>query len=121
METMQAIEALSSLAQETRLAVFRLLIKEAPDGLPAGAVAERLGVPNATLSFHLSQLTRSGLIQSRRDGRTIWYSPNLENVRELLSFLLEDCCGGRGDICKPFLAVCDAESEKKMAGCDRDE
>lgn len=99
MDLHHAVSVLSALAQETRLAVFRLLVKEGPDGLPAGRVAERLGVTPATLSFHLAQLERSGLLSSRRHSRQIVYRVDLEGTRRLLTFLTEDCCQGRPELC----------------------
>lgn len=94
-----AIRALSALAQDTRLAVFRMMIREAPHGLPAGTIAERLRVPSATLSFHLAQLERAHLLTSRRHRRQIFYAADFAGTRRLLSFLTEDCCGGRPEIC----------------------
>lgn len=100
MEANTAIEALGALAQESRLAVFRLLIQQGPDGMPAGHVAEALGIPPATLSFHLAQLGHAGLVLSRRDGRRIIYSADYGGIRDLIAFLTEKCCqpaprGGR--------------------------
>ncbi len=94
-----AVLALSALAQETRLAVFRLLVREGPEGLAAGEIAARLGVTPATLSFHLAQLERAGLISGRRLSRQIFYALDREGTRRLLSFLTEDCCQGRPEIC----------------------
>lgn len=94
-----AIEALGALAQARRLAIFRLLVKAGAKGLPAGAIGERLGLPPATLSFHLSHLARSGLVSSRQDGRFVIYSADFEGMGELLAFLTEDCCGGKA--CMP--------------------
>jgi len=99
MELDQAVLALSALAQETRLAVFRLLVEEGPGGLPAGAVASRLRVTPATLSFHLAQLERAGLLSSRRRSRQIVYRVDLDGTRRLLAFLTEDCCQGRPELC----------------------
>ncbi len=94
-----AVLALSALAQETRLAVFRLLVREGPEGLAAGEIAARLGVTPATLSFHLAQLERAGLLSARRTGRRIFYALDREGTRGLISFLTEDCCQGRPEIC----------------------
>lgn len=104
METKTAIESLSALAQETRLEVFRLLVREGPDGLPAGAIAERLGVPAPTLSFHLAQLVRAGLALARRDGRSIGYAADYGGMNALLTYLTEDCCQGRPEICGDAVA-----------------
>jgi len=99
MESNDAIGALAALAQDTRLAVFRLLVREGAEGLPAGAIAERLGIPAPTLSFHLAQLVRAGLALARRDGRTIHYAANYGGMNALLTYLTEDCCQGRPEIC----------------------
>jgi ArsR family transcriptional regulator, arsenate/arsenite/antimonite-responsive transcriptional repressor len=98
METKAAVHALASLAQETRLEIFRLLVRMGPEGLPAGEIAEALQVPNNTLSFHLAQLSQGGLLESRRDGRSIIYAINVNGIRELFAFLMEDCCQGRKEL-----------------------
>lgn len=103
MEIKSAIDALAALAQESRLAVFRLLVREGPDGLAAGSIAELLGIPAPTLSFHLGQLSAAGLVVSRRDGRSIIYAANFAGMRELLAFLVDDCCQGRPELCAPAL------------------
>jgi ArsR family transcriptional regulator, arsenate/arsenite/antimonite-responsive transcriptional repressor len=92
MQTKQAIGALGSLAQDTRLGIFRLLVRRGPDGLAAGVIAERLGVPPATLSFHLAHLTHSGLIDQRRESRSLIYTANFDNMNALVDFLTENCC-----------------------------
>ena len=99
METKDALAALSALAQETRLEVFRLLVRAGPTGLAAGAVAELIGVQPATLSFHLRELERAGLLTARRESRQIFYAPDFRGMRALLAFLTEDCCGGHPEIC----------------------
>ena len=101
MEIKTAVAALAALAQDTRLAVFRLLVWAGPDGLPAGAIAGALAVPAATMSFHLAHLARAGLVASRRDGRSILYAANYDGMRGLLDFLTEDCCQGHPLICPP--------------------
>lgn len=107
MEAETAIVALAALAQETRLAIFRALVrahspKEGEGGLAAGDIAEALGVPPATLSFHLKELAHAGLVSSRRDGRSIVYKADLGAMRGLTEFLLEDCCQGAcGVVGKP--------------------
>ena len=106
MESEDAIPALGALAQETRLAIFRLLIEQGPEGLPAGHIAERLGVPAATMSFHLTQLSHAGLVVSRRESRLVIYSVNVERVNDLIRFLTEECCGGRPELCLPKAATC---------------
>ncbi len=95
METKQAIQALSALAQETRLGIFRLLVQTGPDGMAAGQIGEKLDLAPATLSFHLAGLTRAGLAQSRQDGRFVIYSADFQAVNALVGFLSENCCGGR--------------------------
>jgi ArsR family transcriptional regulator len=99
MKILTAIEALQGLAQETRLEVFRLLVKAGHDGMPAGDIASALDVPAPTLSFHLNHLCNAGLIERRREGRSLWYSVHFEQVRGLLAFLTEDCCQGRPELC----------------------
>lgn len=84
--------ALGALAQESRLAVFRLLVRRGPAGLAAGEISERVGVPPTTLSFHLAQLSRSGLVTSRREGRSILYAADYGGMQTLLSFLVDNCC-----------------------------
>jgi DNA-binding transcriptional ArsR family regulator len=84
--------ALVALAQETRLAVYRLLVEHAPDGLPAGHIAERLGLPAPTLSFHLKEMWRAGLIAPRQDGRFVWYRADLAAMNALVGYLTENCC-----------------------------
>jgi DNA-binding transcriptional ArsR family regulator len=98
----QAVEALSALAQESRLAIFRLLVKTGPGGMPAGEIALAIGVHPSTLSTHLAILGRAGLLTARRDGRSIIYSARYESMRALLDFLVADCCGGRPEICGPL-------------------
>ena len=118
MEVKSAIDALAALAQESRLAVFRLLVREGPDGLPAGTIAERLTIPAPTLSFHLNQLSAAGLVISRREGRSIIYAANYAGMRDLLDFLVEDCCQGRPELCAPALERADVGDvpRRKRAG-----
>jgi len=101
MKISDAVDSLAALAQETRLNIFRLLVRHAPKGLPAGTIARRLRLPGPTLSFHLNVLAAAGLIQAHKNGRSISYSANLESVNRLTGFLMENCCGGRGG-CAPF-------------------
>jgi len=100
MEEKQALGALAAIAQESRLQVFRLLVHSGTTGQSAGQIAEALEIPPPTLSFHLKELLRAGLIADRREGRSIIYSLNVAVVRALLGFLLEDCCGGRPELCQ---------------------
>jgi len=104
MDDGSTIMALSALAQPTRLAVFRLLISREPDGLPAGEIAETLGVPHNTMSTHLSILARAGLVTATRRSRSIVYQASLDQLRQMVTFLLKDCCGGRPEICAPLIA-----------------
>jgi DNA-binding transcriptional ArsR family regulator len=99
MEEKQAIDALSALAHATRLNAFRLLVQVGTKGLTAGEIADRVRVPPSTLSTHLALLERSNLLQARRVGRRIFYAANYEGTRRLLSFLTEDCCQGRPELC----------------------
>lgn len=94
METNQVVRALSALAQESRLAVFRLLVQAGPGGLAAGQIAERLDIAPSSLSFHLKELTHAGLVSALQSGRFVIYSANYSEMNALLTFLTENCCGG---------------------------
>lgn len=94
MKAPAAVEALGALAQEHRLALFRLLVQAGNEGMPAGAIAESLGVPNSSLSFHLAHLTRAGLIRQRRQGRFLVYTADYAAMNALVGYLMENCCGG---------------------------
>lgn len=104
MESTHAIEVFAALSQSTRLDVFRLLMEHEPQGLPAGEIARRMDVPQNTMSSHLAILTRAGLIESERHSRSIVYRAVVDRVREIASFLVQDCCGGRPDLCEPLVA-----------------
>jgi ArsR family transcriptional regulator len=95
MESKTAVAALSALAQENRLDVFRLLVQAGAGGLPAGQIAEKLAIPAPTLSFHLAQLKHAGLVHHRRDGRSLIYATNYDGMNALMGFLTENCCGGK--------------------------
>ncbi len=97
MEISTAIGALGALAQETRLGAFRLLVRAGPAGIPAGEIARALGVPAATMSFHLGHLARAGLVARLRDGRSIIYAADFDGMRGLMDYLSEDCCAGWPD------------------------
>ena len=99
MESSQALAAFSALSQETRLAILRLLIRDGIEGLPAGEIAARLQVQPSTLSFHVAALERANLVTSRRVQRQILYAPNLQGIRGMVTFLLDDCCGGHPEVC----------------------
>lgn len=112
MESSTAIDALGALAQEHRLALFRLLVQAGGQGLSAGTIADALGVPNSSLSFHLAQLTRAGLIRQQRTGRSLIYSADYAAMNNLVGYLMENCCGAE---CST--SACDAEpaQERKTA------
>ncbi|KPF65047.1 ArsR/SmtB family transcription factor [Porphyrobacter sp. AAP60] len=99
-----AVDALGALAHETRLAVFRLLVTAGPDGMIAGAIAERQGVPPSTMSHHLATLERAGLVQSERESRLIHYRADYQGMRRLMTFLMQDCCGGAPEMCSGLMA-----------------
>jgi ArsR family transcriptional regulator, arsenate/arsenite/antimonite-responsive transcriptional repressor len=95
MNTPQAVKALAALAQDTRLAIYRLLVQRGREGWSAGTIAERLHLPGATLSFHLKELANAGMVQSRQDGRFVFYSANYDQMNGLLGYLTENCCQGQ--------------------------
>jgi DNA-binding transcriptional ArsR family regulator len=99
MEMTQAVDALAALANESRLSIYRLLVEAGPQGLAAGRIAEELDLPPATLSFHLAHLARTGLVKGRQEGRFVIYGTDFRNMNELVGYLTENCCGGRG--CAP--------------------
>ena len=111
MDSIEAVAALGSLAQEHRLAIFRLLVQAGKEGMPAGAIAEALGVPNSSLSFHLAHLNRAGLIRQERQSRSLIYSADYASMNALVGFLLENCCAGAS--CAPASACAPAESSPK--------
>lgn len=100
------VAALAALAQEHRLQVFRLLVQAGAGGLPAGRIAERLKVAAPTLSFHLAQLRHAGLVEMRREGRSLIYAANYDAMNGLMGFLTDNCCSG-GDVGKAGVPVCD--------------
>lgn len=103
MDYYHALIAFSALSQSTRLDAFRLLIKAGIAGMSAGQISETLGVRQNTMSANLSILARSGLIRSQREGRSIRYYADMDGMRGLLAFLMEDCCGGRPELCQPVI------------------
>ncbi len=103
MDILKATEAFSSLAHDLRLKVFRLLIRAGDTGIAAGDIAATLGVRQNTLSNHLKILTHAGLVRSERDGRSIIYYPSFNGLKSILEFLMEDCCGGKPETCRPVL------------------
>jgi ArsR family transcriptional regulator len=116
MELTVAIDALAALAQATRLDAFRLLMTHEPHGLPAGEVARRLDVPPNTMSTHLAVLQRAGLISAERHSRSIVYRAELDQVREVTAFLVNDCCGGRPELCQPLVDAFTPSCNPKETG-----
>ena len=99
MQLSVAVQALSSLSQETRLSIFRMLVTAGPDGVAAGKIAECLNIPSSTLSFHLTHLANAELVIPKRLNRSIIYKANYDQMSKLLQFLTEDCCRGQKEIC----------------------
>ena len=121
MESTAAVSTLSALAHAHRLAVFRLLVQIGPEGIAAGEIARRIGTPPNSLSANLNILSHAGLVQSRRDGRSIIYTADYGRMRDLLGFLMEDCCGGAPEICAPLAdlarrAACCADASSNPEG-----
>ena len=108
METKSAVTALAALAQDTRLAIYRLLVQRGPEGEAAGRIGEQLGVAPATLSFHLKSLEQAGLTRARQDGRFIRYTADYTAMTALLAYLTDNCCGG--NVCLPAATRCDPAS-----------
>lgn len=113
METKGVLQALGALAQETRLAIYRLLVAAGPSGMAAGAIAGKLDLPPATLSFHLKELSQAALVQFQQDGRFVIYSANYDSMTSLVSFLTENCCGG--DACTPVCEPAASPKRRKAA------
>ncbi len=105
MEIKAALDALAALSQETRLGVFRILVQAGPQGLSAGDIAARLITRQNTMSSHLKQLHAAGLVDSRRDGRRVMYTARYDTARQLIQFLMEDCCAGSQEVCRPLAKV----------------
>jgi DNA-binding transcriptional ArsR family regulator len=122
MQIKEAVSSLSALAHDGRLAIFRLLVQAGPEGVKAGDIASIVATPASTLSANLSILSNAGLIEGRRDGRAIFYTAQFDRMRDVIGFLLEDCCNGRPEICAPLFnlatrATCcaDDQAEHKEA------
>lgn len=118
MEIESALRGLSALAQDGRLAVFRLLVKAGPEGLAAGEIARQLGTAPNTMSAQLLVLSHAGLVRARRQGRSIIYAADFDAIGALLLFLTEDCCGGRAEICAPLATLaanCCAPAKRKAS------
>nr|WP_091146653.1 metalloregulator ArsR/SmtB family transcription factor [Novosphingobium sp. CF614] len=105
-----AIEALGALAHDTRLSVFRMLVKAGPDGLVAGAIAQAANVPPSTMSHHLGILERAGLVESERESRLVHYRADYDGMRRLLTFLMQDCCQGAPEMCGELLGELDCKA-----------
>jgi ArsR family transcriptional regulator, arsenate/arsenite/antimonite-responsive transcriptional repressor len=104
MQERQALDAFAALSQETRLRIVRLLVQAGPEGIAAGAIGEAVGASSSNVSFHLGHLERAGLIRSRREARSIIYSPNITGLSDLIRFLMKDCCAGHPEVCGPVIA-----------------
>ena len=117
MEKAHAVAALGALAQDTRLDIFRLLVQEGAAGMPAGKIAEELGLPSATLSFHLAQLKHAHLVKFRRESRSLIYTAEYSVMTGLLAYLTENCCQGDADACG--IAMREPSIESKETGANR--
>ncbi|WEX08026.1 metalloregulator ArsR/SmtB family transcription factor [Chelativorans sp. AA-79] len=109
MEKRFALAALSALGQETRLEIFRLLVRTGTEGIPAGEIAARLDVVQNTMSTHLKILTHAGLVRAEREGRVIRYFADMTGFRDLLAYLMEDCCNGAPELCRPAIEAVTCE------------
>ncbi len=107
MDEKAAILALGALAQASRLRAFRLLVERGETTVPAGEIARQLGIPHNTMSVHLAVLTRSGLIDSHREGRSIRYGINVDGIKSVFRYLVDDCCGGHSELCSPIAELLD--------------
>lgn len=114
MKTPQAVDKLTSLAQESRLRIFRLLVQAGPAGMNAGAIATAIGIPANTLSFHIAHLARAGLVAARQESRFIYYSANYPAMDELLAFLTDNCCQGEGQ-CLPRTTAASTSKRRPRA------
>lgn len=120
MDTKAAVTALAALAQETRLAVFRLLVEAGPAGLAVGTIADLLSVPGSTLSFHLKELEHAGLLAARQQGRSIIYTADFERMAALMSYLTRNCCRGMPEACLSVMETalnrcCEPKDQRKSA------
>ena len=115
MKSKDAVRALSALASEPRLAVYRLLVKRGPEGYTPSELAQKLDVPPPTLSFHLKGLVQAGLVASRREGRNLYYSPSFERVRGLVGFLTENCCSLADEACDTNCQPLGSARQKRIA------
>jgi ArsR family transcriptional regulator, arsenate/arsenite/antimonite-responsive transcriptional repressor len=115
MKTTRIIDALGALAHEHRLAIYRLLVQRGPEGLPAGAIGERVGLVPSSLTFHLQNLQRAGLIAQRRESRQLFYSADFAVMNGLVGYLTENCCGNSGTACAPGCAPAQVAKPVKRA------
>lgn len=117
MDKRLSLAALAALGQDTRLEVFRLLVRVGADGLPSGAIASRLGTLQNTMSAHLKVLHQAGLVRTERDGRVVRYIADMSCFRDLLAYLLEDCCNGSPELCRPVIdaVTCDCRIVREIA------
>jgi DNA-binding transcriptional ArsR family regulator len=105
MKERDAVTCLAALAHEHRLRIFRLLVKEGPSGMPAGEIAQRVGLSPTNMSFHLKELDRAGLLRATRRGRQVLYAVHVDGMRRLLTYLTEECCQGRPELCGEAFAA----------------
>lgn len=103
MDVTSALNALSALGQGTRLDVFRLLVRAGSEGVPAGEIAANLGILQNTMSAHLKVMGHAGLVRAERDGRIVRYFADMDSFRDLLAYLMEDCCNGKPELCRPVI------------------
>jgi len=116
MDETKIVTSLAALAHEHRLRIFRLLVKQGPSGMPAGEIAEKVGISATNMSFHVKELDRAGLLRATRDGRYVRYAVDVDGMRKLLTYLTEDCCQGRPELCgEAFVAPAKICRPKKGA------
>jgi ArsR family transcriptional regulator len=115
MKSLDVVKALSALAQESRLAVFRLLVKRGPDGFTPSAIAEKLAIPAPTLSFHLKELQNAGLVAARREGRFLFYSTRFDRMKSLVGFLTDECCSQANEACSEDCKPVAVQAKRRSA------
>ena len=115
MDKIQAMDCFSAMAQDSRLAIFKLLMRESPDGLRVSDISKRLSIVSSTLSGHLSVLKRSGLLNSKRNQREIYYSADLETINDLMLFIVEECCAGNLDNCEKTFRLLQSKADANLA------
>ena len=114
MDDRDVVHALAALAQDSRLAVYRLLVQRGPEGYAAGEIGEELGIPGPTLSFHLKELAQAGLVTSRKESRFVYYAANFERMGGLVAYLTENCCS-LGAVCPPVCSPKTSERRRRSA------